>query len=302
MLGVELVVMAGGDLHGESKPSRKVDILARLPGIQIFSHILVAIFRRCNFVTNSRYLAEAYAKNYGMEQTTVIHRGVKVEEFDHYSKTSARMHLKLAPFPDNPDFDRRDQRLIMSATNFRYVDKARGMVDILPDMDRLLKEYPDLVWIVAGKGPWLETFRRIVKDKIEHSDRVRFPGHVHLPLYIAACEFFVHCSHLDGYPRVILEAQAQSKPVIGNRAVGVTEMIRHGETGFLIGPDDSFHDCAKRLLDDPELLQSIGKKARAHVAEFNDPARIGRQWRILLEKIMNKKGRLSTVDSPDASL
>jgi glycosyltransferase involved in cell wall biosynthesis len=45
----------------------------------------------------------------------------------------------------------------------------------------------------------------------------------------------------DVYPTVILEAQTFGLPVIASRMGGMTEIIRDGETGFLVEPRDREH-------------------------------------------------------------
>jgi glycosyltransferase involved in cell wall biosynthesis len=47
---------------------------------------------------------------------------------------------------------------------------------------------------------------------------------------------FLYTSHFDGLPNVLLEAMAAGLPVIASDVCGVGELIKTGETGFLISP------------------------------------------------------------------
>lgn len=68
----------------------------------------------------------------------------------------------------------------------------------------------------------------------------------------------------DGIPNVLLEAMLSEVPVISTRVSGIPELVRHGETGLLVEPDDpaALADAMERLLRDRDLaahLSSGGK-------------------------------------------
>jgi len=65
----------------------------------------------------------------------------------------------------------------------------------------------------------------------------------------------------DPLPTVVLEAMAHSKPVIGTRHGGITEMIRHQETGLLIAPNDAQQsaEVLLPLVQDKQLQQQYGE-------------------------------------------
>ncbi len=57
---------------------------------------------------------------------------------------------------------------------------------------------------------------------------------------------------------------AMGKPVVGTRVGGIPEEVLDGETGRLCEPDDpaAMADAMLGLIDSPELLRSMGRKAR----------------------------------------
>ena len=61
----------------------------------------------------------------------------------------------------------------------------------------------------------------------------------------------------------VMEAMALGKPVIGTDLGGIPELIEDGRTGLLfkMGDPMDLADKLKKLLDSPELKQSLGKKA-----------------------------------------
>jgi glycosyltransferase involved in cell wall biosynthesis len=62
----------------------------------------------------------------------------------------------------------------------------------------------------------------------------------------------------------VLEAMASGTPVVCSRLGGLTEVVRDGETGFLVTPGDvdELHDRLATLLRNPGLAARIGRAAR----------------------------------------
>lgn len=76
----------------------------------------------------------------------------------------------------------------------------------------------------------------------------------------------------EGLPNVILEALALAKPVVATRAGGIPEIIRDGETGLLVPPEEpeQLAEALLRLLRNPQEGKKLGARGRSVVArEFN---------------------------------
>ena len=66
----------------------------------------------------------------------------------------------------------------------------------------------------------------------------------------------------------VVEAGAHGLPVVAARSGAFPEVIRDGETGLLVPPDDpqALAKALQRLIADPDLRRRLGDAARAHVA------------------------------------
>lgn len=76
----------------------------------------------------------------------------------------------------------------------------------------------------------------------------------------------------DGIPVVLMEAGMMGLPLISTQVSGIPELVRHGETGWLVRPGDSIAlaDAIAALAADLELRNRLGRSARALVgAEFS---------------------------------
>ena len=67
----------------------------------------------------------------------------------------------------------------------------------------------------------------------------------------------------------LLEAMASGTPVVASRTGGVPEVVRDGETGFLVTPGDvtELHDRIDLLLRNAQLARRMGRAARALVLD-----------------------------------
>ena len=67
----------------------------------------------------------------------------------------------------------------------------------------------------------------------------------------------------------IMQAQAMGKPVVATYLPGITDYIRHGETGYVVkGNDpDALAEAIGRLWDDPQRAAEMGQAARQWICE-----------------------------------
>ncbi len=70
--------------------------------------------------------------------------------------------------------------------------------------------------------------------------------------------------HDEGRPQVLIEAMAAGLPVIASRIAAHEDMIRHGETGWLVGSRQELAETLS-LAEGPETAARIGAAARAFI-------------------------------------
>lgn len=96
--------------------------------------------------------------------------------------------------------------------------------------------------------------------------------------HMRACHVFVmpcrrdRFGDMDGIPTVFMEAMATGRPVVSCAVSGVPELVRDGETGLLVPPDDpgALADAIVRLAADPEERLRLGRQGRALVERQHD--------------------------------
>ena len=89
---------------------------------------------------------------------------------------------------------------------------------------------------------------------------------------------------MDGIPTVFMEALATARPVVSCAVSGIPELVRDGETGLLVPPDDAaaLADAVERLAAAPALRARLGAQGRALVERQHDQDRNARRVVALL--------------------
>ncbi len=89
----------------------------------------------------------------------------------------------------------------------------------------------------------------------------------------------------DGLPTVLLEAMALGTPCVATPVTGIPEVIRHGETGLLVDPNEASQlaDALQVLLDDGGQRVKLARAARARIErDFDIHQNASRQRALLL--------------------
>lgn len=157
-------------------------------------------------------------------------------------------------------------------------------VDVLIEATALLRSrVPGLQVEIIGGGPSDESLQRRA-HALGVLGRVRFSGPQTSDQVEAAfrrCSMVVLACRIaedgdrDGMPTVLTEALARGLPVVSTTVEGIGELVRHGETGLLVPPDDpaALADAIELLRRDRGLARRLGRAGRELVAERFDPKR-----------------------------
>jgi len=117
------------------------------------------------------------------------------------------------------------------------LEYRKGQHLLVTALSRIPEPQRPHLWLV-GTGPWEDHLRRQVAE-LGLSDRVTFLGQRDdVPLILAAADIYVQPSLWDPLPRALLEAMALGVPSIASATDGIPEVIKDGETGWLVPPGD----------------------------------------------------------------
>ena len=113
------------------------------------------------------------------------------------------------------------------------LSKEKGHKYLLKTAKEVVKQYPNIKFIIVGDGPERENLVKMSKE-LRIQDKVIFTGYrKDIEAFFPAFNIFVLPSLTEGLPNVILEAFAFCKPVVATNVGGVGELVHHKETGWL---------------------------------------------------------------------
>jgi glycosyltransferase involved in cell wall biosynthesis len=135
---------------------------------------------------------------------------------------------------------------------------------------RLVRDLPDLHWIIVGEGPLERRLRQAI-------GRLGLVGHVHLvgqlqdpDRALASADVFVLSSTHEGLGSSILAAMARDIPVVATRVGGVVDLLGTGG-GLLVeaGRPAELADAIRQVLGDHDLRRRLIGRARNELGRFS---------------------------------
>ena len=206
------------------------------------------------FTTVSRHLEQVLIERWRVapERIRRVPNGVDLARFDP-GKDSIRVREALGIASGS--------QVVMSIGRFGAV---KDFPTLIRGFARVRSSRPAvrLVLVGAGETGALEQVAR----ELGVADSVIFAGpRADVPELLGFCDLYINSSRFEGMSNTILEAMAMGRPVIATAVGGNTELVREGETGFLVPPADPVRlgETMERLLSEPELARRMGERGRS---------------------------------------
>jgi glycosyltransferase involved in cell wall biosynthesis len=127
--------------------------------------------------------------------------------------------------------------------------------------------------LLAGKGPLLEECRRYAAAVPDLAGRVFFAGESKIvaDMYAVMDVFFLSTiSPMEGWSGVLREAMGLGLPAIATDQPSNREAVSHGETGWLVPPDDAaaWAQAMAAMASDPALRLRLGEAGKLFARRF----------------------------------
>jgi glycosyltransferase involved in cell wall biosynthesis len=201
-------------------------------------------------------------------QTTGLVRALGVEPaavFPSYVDADAFLSQPPAPLPERP-------LVIFVGVLERY----KAFDTLVESWRRVSQLVPTAVLHVVGEGTMRDRAARLVADL---PDQTQWSHRLSAEEVAKAMDdSWVVClpSRSEGLPRVALEAASRGRAIIGGDRAGIPDVVRDGENGLLVDPDDvdGLTDALARILGDRGEAERLGAGAR----------RTGEQWSVTPEE------------------
>jgi glycosyltransferase involved in cell wall biosynthesis len=198
----------------------------------------------------------------------IIYHGVDVDEF-HNAAVSA---------------PRKGQVIGVAA---RLVP-IKGIEFLIRAFAKLQDEFPQARLEIAGVGPELPRLEREVA-RLNARDRIVFLGwQANVAQTMARWDLLAMPSLEEGLGLAVLEAMAAGLPVVASEVGGLSEVVKHGETGWLVaaGEPEALANAIRSLLLDPELRTRMGAAGYERARVCFGASRMVREFSELYEELV----------------
>lgn len=152
------------------------------------------------------------------------------------------------------------------------IQPVKGVHRLIGPITRIVHEYLEKVRVIFAGSIQDERYSGGILKKMNELSSFEYWGSL---LFDQVDKFYEECNIVlvpslsEGFPNVPLEAMAAGKAVIASKIFPIDEMIEHGKTGFLVESDEEIYKYIKILLDNPNLIEYIGKNARKKAISYS---------------------------------
>ncbi|WP_417514350.1 glycosyltransferase [Minwuia sp.] len=244
LAGVPQIVIGTRSLAPDRKEGRNRPYLRRLM-------LLLLAHQRVSLVNNSQSGRDDYSRWLGMAPADI---GLVRNGFD------------LAGFPVADRASPAAERAVVIGGVMRLTEEKRPML-WLETVLELRRRGFDVRGVLVGDGPFSTPLaRRIAEAGLE--DRIELAGRrTAMAREYAGMDVLLLTSRTEGFPNVLVEAQATGCPVVATDAGGARETFLDGKTGFLVreATPAALADVLVPLVEDHMLRARFGRRAADHV-------------------------------------
>mgnify|MGYP001249209223 FL=1 len=151
------------------------------------------------------------------------------------------------------------------------LEPRKGQDYIIKILPSLLKDYPNIIYILAGDGPYRKHLYELAK-KYNVTYNVRFLGWITDPekqSLLNQSDLFVMPSRIvdasvEGFGISYIDAAFHGLPTIAGVSGGATDAVIDDETGYCVDGSSltEIEKCIRSCLENPEKLKKLGTNAK----------------------------------------
>jgi glycosyltransferase involved in cell wall biosynthesis len=233
-------------------------------------------------IKDSQYIEYEQSEHDGADLIVVPSQFVK-ESLTQNNTSESK--IAINPFGTNLDFFSEVNRAKTPLDEIRFlffgtVSARKGVPTLLEAWDKLKPKSSKL--ILAGFG--------MIPEGISLAHNVSFlgviPANERAELFSNA-DVFVFPSFFEGFAQVQIEAAASGLPIITTSNAGGDEIVNNLENGILVKPGDvdSLSDAISYFIDNPKMIEKMGKLSKNKAIEYFSWKHYGKRWLKILDDL-----------------
>lgn len=204
---------------------------------------------------NARILEKTFGLKKG--DVEVIHNGAPTRtKYEPKDRREVRKNIGID-----------DSRIILITTARLAEQKGhKWLIEIMP---KLVKKYPDILFLWVGDGELEQELRARVEEAGMNEYVLMTGFRTDVMDLLNAADLFVFPTEFEGCPASLHEAIFAACPVVASDASGIPEVIEHKKHGLLFeskNPSDMF-DKLDQALSDMGRMREYAEAARSELCE-----------------------------------
>jgi len=152
-------------------------------------------------------------------------------------------------------------------TTLARVEKRKGHLFIINAIYELKNKFPNMIYLIAGKGPYLDKIRALVK-RLNLENYIIFLGWITEPeksAILSSSDIFAMTpitsgESVEGFGMAFIDAAFNGVASLGSDSGGIKDAVIDGQTGIICKTNNQSDITSKleKLLDSKELRDELG--------------------------------------------
>jgi phosphatidylinositol alpha-1,6-mannosyltransferase len=255
LVNVKIVVLA----HGTEIPKKYFDSFYAY--LNIKKRRIIRSYANCQKIAaNSAYTRDLMIASLKInsDKINIIHPGIDI--YEDFISNDDRENVKKIIKDASPII-----------TTLARVEKRKGHKFVINAILELKSKFPNMLYLVAGKGPYLDEIKKYVK-MLSLEKNVMFLGWITEPeksLVLQSSDIFIMTpsqvgESIEGFGMVFIDAAFHGIASIGTLSGGISDAVIDNKTGLLCeeGNQDSITKNIDRLLSNGQLRAELGRNGK----------------------------------------
>ena len=217
-----------------------------------FGKVVTAVL--ANSEATKRTVLEKNPKLFPQEKIRVIYNGIPIPEHG--------MELDSLPKEEAP----------FIVLNLGRLEEQKNQQFLVTLGTELKNRGLQFKLLIGGEGRLRPALEEAIRGA-ELTEEIRLCGFIEdAYAFIKQADVFVLPSLWEGFGYVLAEAAICKKPIVAFQLSSNPELVIHGETGFLVPPNDvtAFANALEQLYRNPEAAKKMGEAGRRHTMAHFD--------------------------------
>lgn len=260
-------VLRGGELGDIAKLNRKAFGQGRIRNFQKHVDAFIMISREIE--------TELTEVGIPAEQRVFIPNGVDVTRFSPPDAEQKRTQRTALGLPE-------DALIVVFTGRLAAEKRLHHAINVWPAVRAAC---PNALLLIVGSGEEEASLKALAGEGVHFAG-----GTKDVAPFLKAADLFLLPSATEGLSNAMLEAMATGLPVLATRVGGATDLINHGESGWLIPPDNpaELQAAFLKLVTDTDFRLKLGAAARERILRDYKLEATAEKLHALYQRVMTK--------------